>query len=72
MARMTSVFLRPTVLKKAMAWRLTLLSCTTSWSTTTSRPTPPRASASTQFEPTPPSPKTTTVDAATRARPSRP
>ena len=72
MARMTSAFLRPTVLMKAMAWRLMLLSCTVSGSNSTSAPTPPRASASTQLAPTPPSPNTATQDACTRARPSFP
>ena len=70
MSRTTSCFLRPSVLWNAMAWRLMLDSPTMSWSMTIRCPTPPRASASTQFEPTPPRPMTMTVAASTRSRPA--
>ena len=53
-----------------MAWRLMLDRPTMSWSRTIRCPTPPRASASTQFEPTPPKPMTITVAASTRSRPA--
>ena len=71
-SRMTSALGRPSVERRATACRLMLLGVTQSRSSSTRCPTPPRASAIAQFEPTPPSPKTVTVESARRLMPSSP
>ena len=71
-AAITWAFFCPSVLVNARAWRLRLLGCTVSWSTSTRHPTPPRTRASAQLDPTPPRPSTTTLEARRRATPSSP
>ena len=71
-SRATSVLRRPMVLSQATAWRFTFEGCTTSQSTSTNDPMPPRARASRQFEPTPPKPKSSTFLPASRSTPSWP
>ena len=59
-SRMASTLAWPTVASSAWIWRLMLDSAMWSRSTSVSRPTPLRASASTAHEPTPPMPTTST------------
>ena len=61
--RAASTLRMPIVSDQASACRLMLLGATSSPSTTMIVPTAPRASASMQFEPTPPAPTTMTVAA---------
>ena len=71
-SRATSVLRRPMVLSQATAWRFTFEGCTTSQSTSTNDPIPPRARGSRQFDPTPPKPKRSTFFPARCSTPSWP
>ncbi len=71
-AAITCAFGKPTVESSAISWRFILLFATISPSISVSEPTPLRISASAAYEPTPPTPKRTTLALFSRVSPSLP